>query len=296
MTSAQATSLRPLAGDSRQVVFGASAVLVALAAATLPAGAARRGPVEQPNVVVVMTDDQTSAAMDAMPLTESLIGDQGATFSNSFASFPLCCPSRATFLTGQYAHNHRVLNNIPPQGGFDTLRGGETLPVWLQRAGYYTGLVGKYLNGYETSRGRGCRPATASGTARRPRTPTTGTTCSRTGGYVRYGDPDEDPTDPAHPETYSSDVYTDKAVDFIDRPRAAAISRTSSGSPTTRRTPARPNPPTGELDRCRGNAKPAARDIGAFEDAPLPTPPSFNEANVVGQARLGPAPAAARRL
>ena len=59
-----------------------------------------------------------------------------------------CCPSRATFLTGQYAHNHGVLSNGPPFGGFARLRGAETLPVWLQRAGYATGLVGKYLNGY----------------------------------------------------------------------------------------------------------------------------------------------------
>ena len=260
------------------MVFGASAVLVALAAATLPAGAASRGPVEQPNVVVVMTDDQTSAAMDAMPVTESLIGDQGATFSNSFASFPLCCPSRATFLTGQYAHNHRVLNNIPPQGGFDTLRGGETLPVWLQRAGYYTGLVGKYLNGYETSP-VGVPPGYSEWHGQKTQNAYYGFDLFEDGGYVRYGDPDEDPTDPAHPETYSSDVYTDKAVDFIDR--RAPLDQpfflwVAYNAPHT----GTPNPPPGEQDRCRGNAKPAARDIGAFEDAPLPTPPSFNEANV----------------
>ena len=59
MTSAQATSLRPLGRRLRQVVFGASAVLVALAAAALPAGAAKRGGGEQPNVVVLITDDQT---------------------------------------------------------------------------------------------------------------------------------------------------------------------------------------------------------------------------------------------
>ena len=61
--------------------------------------------------------------------TNALIGSQGATFTNNFTNWPLCCPSRATFLTGQYAHNHTVLGNQPPIGGFDRLDTSETLPV-----------------------------------------------------------------------------------------------------------------------------------------------------------------------
>src|SRR5262245_32756792 len=98
-----------------------------------------------PNVVVIATDEQTAADLAAMPQTRALIGDEGTTFANSFVSLSECCPSRATFLTGQYAHNHGVLNNEPPFGGYPRLRGAETLPVWLQRSGYATGLVGKYL-------------------------------------------------------------------------------------------------------------------------------------------------------
>ena len=62
----------------------------------------------RPNVVVIETDDQTLESMKVMTNVNSLIGDQGVTFANSFVNFSLCCPSRATFLTGQYAHNHNV--------------------------------------------------------------------------------------------------------------------------------------------------------------------------------------------
>ena len=108
-----------------------------------PAEAQRR-----PNLVVVMTDDQTLSDLDAMPETRRLVGEAGATFSNAYVSYPLCCPSRATFLTGRYAHNHGVRTNGPPDGGVEALDARHTLPVWLQRAGYDTSHVGKYLNGY----------------------------------------------------------------------------------------------------------------------------------------------------
>src|SRR4051812_43519271 len=101
-----------------------------------------------PNVVVVETDDQTVADLAAMPRTRALIARHGVTYANSFVSLSECCPSRATFLTGQYAHNHHVRSIGRPWGGFWALDGSETLPVWLQRAGYATGVVGKYLNGY----------------------------------------------------------------------------------------------------------------------------------------------------
>jgi hypothetical protein len=107
-----------------------------------------RDPVRRPNVVVILTDDQTVGDMSVMPRTRRLLGTRGVTFTNSFVSYPLCCPSRATYLTGQYAHNHRVWGNRPPLGGYGRLREAHTLPVWLQRAGYNTLFLGKYLNGY----------------------------------------------------------------------------------------------------------------------------------------------------
>ncbi len=70
----------------------------------------------EPNVVVVMTDDQALSQMRALPKTKALIGDAGVTFQRSYAAQPKCCPNRATFLTGQYAHNHGVRDNEPPDG------------------------------------------------------------------------------------------------------------------------------------------------------------------------------------
>jgi arylsulfatase A-like enzyme len=93
-----------------------------------------------------MTDDQDFRSMGAMPKTQRLIGDRGTTFARNIVSFPLCCPSRATFYTGQYAHNHGVRWNNFPEGGFYRFHQREILPVWLQRAGYRTIHIGKYLN------------------------------------------------------------------------------------------------------------------------------------------------------
>ena len=101
----------------------------------------------RPNVVVIMADDMRADDLRWMPNTRRLIAAAGARFTNSFAPYPLCCPARASFLTGQYTHNHEVWSNKSPYG-FAALDDRETLPVWLRRAGYNTLFVGKYLNGY----------------------------------------------------------------------------------------------------------------------------------------------------
>ena len=115
----------------------------------------------KPNILVVMTDDQaaadvyaaTQSGIKAMPNLQALVAAQGATFTNAVDSFPLCCPSRATFITGQYAHNHGVGGNFFPYGWYGMQRRDNTLPVWLHNAGYYTSLVGKWLNGYGSGKG-----------------------------------------------------------------------------------------------------------------------------------------------
>ena len=105
-----------------------------------------------PNIVVVMTDDQEdTGSMAYMPKVRSLIAEQGITFQNSFANVPLCAPSRASFFTGEAAHNHGIRANSPlDNGGWETFKTKEetALPVWLQQAGYKTALIGKYLNRY----------------------------------------------------------------------------------------------------------------------------------------------------
>jgi len=121
-------------------------------AATGPAGSGAAvgvtvEPPPHPNIVVIMTDDQTLEEVRVMDHVREL-ADRGASFSHYYASFPNCCPSRATYLTGQLAHNNGVIDNVPPHGGAHKLADAETLPVWLQRAGYYTAHVGKYLNSW----------------------------------------------------------------------------------------------------------------------------------------------------
>ncbi len=101
----------------------------------------------RPNVVLIMADDMRYDDLQYMPNVQRLIGDEGVEFENAFSPHPLCCPARASFLSGQYTHNHHVWSNADPFG-FRAFRDAQTLPVWLDEVGYNTGFVGKYLNRY----------------------------------------------------------------------------------------------------------------------------------------------------
>ena len=99
---------------------------------------------ERPNFLIIVTDDQRFDTMEYMPNTQQWIFDQGVTFSSGYITTPFCCPSRASILTGLYAHNHYVYINtnkllLP------------TMVEDLHKNGYYTGLVGKYLNSWDGS-------------------------------------------------------------------------------------------------------------------------------------------------
>lgn len=96
---------------------------------------------ERPNFLIIVTDDQRYDTMEYMPNTQQLIFDQGVTFSSGYITTPFCCPSRASILTGLYAHNHYVYVNT------DKLN-LPTVVDDLHNNGYYTGLVGKYLNSW----------------------------------------------------------------------------------------------------------------------------------------------------
>jgi len=136
-------------------------VLLALLAACSGAGAGAGAPTEGPtsavppgdgpNVVLIMADDMSLAEMRYLPQTRRLLGEAGTTFDNFYAPQPLCCPSRAEMLTGQYAQNNGVRHNEGPLGGYQAFTPETALPVWLRAAGYSTGMVGKYLNGYGLS-------------------------------------------------------------------------------------------------------------------------------------------------
>src|ERR687890_348543 len=118
-------------------------------------GELERGSIEavgRPNIILIITDDLDAASVSKVPFLTGYMADKVLTFDNAFVISSLCCPSRATILTGQYPHNHLVRSNVPPRGGFKTFRklGRErsTLATWLDDAGYETVLFGKYLNGY----------------------------------------------------------------------------------------------------------------------------------------------------
>ncbi len=226
---------------------------------------------KRPNILVIESDDQSSETQRVMPIVNQQIAAKGATFSNSFVSDPLCCPSRAAFLTGQYARNNGVRTNTLPDGGYQALDNSNTLPVWLQDSGYYTSLIGKYLNGYEkTPQPQTIPPGW---------TNWQGTTVTykyydyqlnENGHLVDYG---EDPAD------YQTDVFTQKAVDLIQQRQGTAkpwFTWLTYLAPHGGGPDPNPNPPA----NCEDTAKPAPADAGAFADEPLPMPPSFNEDDV----------------
>jgi arylsulfatase A-like enzyme len=132
-------------------------------AAGVPAAADARpvgaGEDRRPNILVVMTDDMAVTDLALMPKVQRLLARQGTTFADAVDSFPLCCPARATFITGQYAHNHGVAGNFHPFGWYGMKRRRNILPAWLDRAGYETALIGKWLNGYGARDGHGEIPA-----------------------------------------------------------------------------------------------------------------------------------------
>src|SRR5262245_17519141 len=111
-----------------------------LAAVLLCAASAESSPMRaRPNLVVIMADDLDSRTLDLtvrsglMPHFESMFVKGGVKFPNCFASNPICAPSRATFLTGQYSHNHGVHHNGTGSGGVLGMDHASTIATWLQR-------------------------------------------------------------------------------------------------------------------------------------------------------------------
>ena len=96
---------------------------------------------DRPNILIILTDDQRYDTMQAMPITQARIFDEGITFTSAYISTPTCCPSRAALMTGQYARHNCVLRNTH-------VLEEPTLVADLQDSGYYTGVIGKYLNSY----------------------------------------------------------------------------------------------------------------------------------------------------
>jgi arylsulfatase A-like enzyme len=160
-----------------------------------------------PNVVVILTDDMGTDLMDALRKTNDLLVDHGTTFTNAIVPTSLCCPARAAFLTGTYAHTNGVWSNEPPLGGWSVFQPSEsqTIATALDAVGYRTGYFGKYLNGWGDP---GEVPAgwDQFGATRRVRSV-----------YYNYEILGTDPLE-AHGRTeqdYSTDVYAQRTADFI---------------------------------------------------------------------------------
>jgi N-acetylglucosamine-6-sulfatase len=225
----------------------------------------------RPNIVVLETDDQTLAEMEVLPNVRRLIGAEGVTFDNNFDSFSLCCPSRASFLTGQYSHNNGVRGNALPQGGFEKLDGTNTLAVWLQQSGYYTAHLGKYLNGYGRRNPLEIPPGWSEwhGSVDPSTYRYYNYTLNENGVLTTY-------CAVPQPSCYQTDVYREKANEIIRR-RApegpfflwVAFLANHSGGPREPDDP--PNLAT---------PVPAPRYKEHFAATPLPQPPNFNEADV----------------
>lgn len=136
-------------GSLWRTCLSAAAVTAALVSAGLagtappPVSAAT---VDQPNILIVNLDDlRTPGTLGVMPEVSAFFADGGRTYPNSFASTPLCSPSRASLFTGRYGHNNAVTGNglVAETAALDQ---AATFQGYLNANGYNTALAGKYMN------------------------------------------------------------------------------------------------------------------------------------------------------
>lgn len=218
------TIRRPHVGRAA-IAAATAAVLVSLSLGSQPGVAAPTDPQPpvppppvalpdgRPNIVIILTDDQRRDSMQYMPQVQRLLVDQGTRYTQAMVPTSLCCPSRATILTGLYAHSMRVFGN----GDVGGARWGgwprfhrmgmekRTMGVALRRAGYRTALIGKYLNYFGKFSEPGYVP---------PGWDTFSTFMADHGRYYKYRLNDGTHHGEA-PEDYSTDVFAAKATEFI---------------------------------------------------------------------------------
>jgi N-acetylglucosamine-6-sulfatase len=240
----------------RRRVAGATLVAALALASSFVWPSTPRPPDHRPNVIVVLTDDQGWDTLDAMPWLRSQIDrpdSSWASFPLAFATTPLCCPARASLLTGRYPRHTGVLRN-EDGARFDE---SQTLATWLHDAGYLTGLIGKYLNGYPFGR----LPYVPPGWDRSVAKP-------NQNNETVYRDFDVvDQGSPVHvSDGYATDWLAERAIGFIrtappDRPFFLLFAPSAPHEPWT----------------------PAERHVGAAADLPVEEPP-----NVVGALRGAP--------
>jgi len=217
---------------------------------------AQTTPSTEPNILFVLTDDMRASDLRYMPETSNIMAGGGVKFTKAFVTTSLCCPSRATILRGQYAHNHQILSNRLPLGGFDKFRSlgreNSTIATWLDDAGYDTMLIGKYFNGYDN-------------TTYVP--PGWDEWHGYLGDYVpsdtyRINENGQISTY-ERSQIHDTDLFANKAASFLRSTAGGApfFMYLSTNAPHT-------------------PAFAAQRHQDMFSDVPLPNPPSFNEADV----------------
>lgn len=249
-------------------------LLVALATLLAPAAAEAK-----PNIVFIMTDDQTAPSI-SVQRNVGLIQTQGTTFTQTIASYPLCCPSRATYLSGQYSHNHGVIHNAGPFGGYTSFDHSNSLPLWLQSAGYRTMHVGRYLNGYGVQNPDITEiPAGwndwVSGVGESVFNYESWQTNEN--GQI-FNRPGLD-----HPDEHQTDFYGRRAAELIDQ---AAPSTQPFFLSLTFPAPHSGAPVDPDDPPSLGTPSPAPRHRDAFASRPLPRPPSFDEADMTTKPQI----------
>lgn len=220
---------------------------------------------KRPNIVFIYSDDQNAADFRRryMPRTMRLLGDGGTTFSNFVVAAPICCPSRVGMLTGDYPHNSGVYMN---HDGFSSMHSkANNIGSWMQRAGYRTAWLGKFLQGYKRVIPDPTTPAPGFDDWQVTlRARYFGWKLYTEGGVIKGGE---------RPRDYYTDALTRRASRLVDkqlhkrRPLFMVLNELA------------PHKGDGGEGRCSSAAAPAPRDFGRFAHAPLPRPPSFNEAD-----------------
>jgi arylsulfatase A-like enzyme len=251
--------------NSRTTVVAAIALLTVVFAA-LGARQAEGAPVGK-NVIFILTDDMSASELAGMPNVQSLIAGQGTSFNRAYISYPLCCPSRATMLSGQYMHNHGVHGNFPPNGSWLKFRSRESgaLPIRLHSDAYYNVHIGKYMNGYGAFGSLNDLPVPLGwdewyGKVAQDAIYFNYELVEKTGTNARqritfYGD---------QPLDYQTDVFSGRAVDFVaDHPASQEPFLLDLWF----------NSPHGPFD-------PAPRDLFRLAGSPLPRLPAFNEKDI----------------
>ena len=259
-TARLAAGLVSLSAVVSLVGAGATPALADATPVPSPAPTTAAATPKPPNIVFVLTDDLEPSLLKYMPTVRSM-QKAGASFSDYTVSDSLCCPSRTSIFTGQYPHTSGVYTNGGDDGGYQTFDKfgltDQTYAVALQKAGYRTGFMGKYLNGYDPKAGdgtpgsnvpKGWNEWDVAGNGYGE----FGYTLNENGREVAYG---------TRPQAYLTDVLSTKGQNFIlnasasGKPFALEVATFAPHSPYT----------------------PAPRDAKKYKGLKAPRSKAFNE-------------------